>query len=85
MEVFEMVVAIVALGLVAGLIEKFMKYRSKNQGAVSDGRFDEILLRLDNMEQRMRVVEEIVSSSSYDLRQEITQLERTDGGSTWTE
>ena len=79
MEVFEMVVAIVALGLAAGLLEKYLKYRSKNQGALSDSRLDEILGQLDNMEQRMRVVEEIVSSNSFGLRQELNELEKPTG------
>ncbi len=79
MEVFEMVVAIVALGLAAGLLEKYLKYRSKNQGTLSDGKLEEVLRQLENMEQRMRVVEEIVSSNSYELRQELSELEKPAG------
>jgi len=40
---------------------------------------DEILGQLDNLERRMRVVEEIVSSNSYGLRQELNELEKPTG------
>lgn len=80
MEPFVFVIVIVALCLAAGLLEKGMKSKAKSQGALSDTQLDEVLSQLSNMEQRMRVVEEIVSSSAYDVRQQINQLDQTTGG-----
>ena len=76
MQVFEMVVAIVAIGAIAGVIERQIKMKAKT---TSLGRELESLIKKmeqqqERMEKRLRVLEEIVSTDGYDLKQRFKDL-----------
>ena len=69
MNPFEMVVIIVFLGIVAGMFSNWLKHR---QSAPS--RADEE--RMARLEERVRVLERIVTDSGYELRRKFRDLER---------
>jgi hypothetical protein len=66
---FEMVVIIVFLSIVASMFNAWLKHRRKDIGPVND-------TRLERLEERVRVLERIVTDSGYDLRRQFRDLER---------
>ncbi|MBT3205447.1 MAG: hypothetical protein HOM14_07315 [Gammaproteobacteria bacterium] len=75
MGVFEMVVAIVAISITGGVISKSIKAKveagksgNKKDQKISAKRFNEI-------EQRLIVLEQIVTSEGYDLKQQFKNIE----------
>jgi phage shock protein C len=73
MEVFTMVVLIVAISCGAGVINNYLKnQRMMLKGAPSE----ELLGELDALKQRVAALEEIVTDERYDLRRELDRLER---------
>lgn len=75
MGVFEMVVAIVAVSCGAGVLNNWLKTRNKVGRAELDQALDERLQQLDKLEQRMRVLERIVTDRKYNLKEELHDLE----------
>ena len=74
MNPFEMVVAIVIIGCIAGTINNWINARAKRSEAARDVpavRQDE----LDRLEKRIRVLEKIVTDRHYDVRRELHELE----------
>ena len=72
MHVFEMVVIITVVSIVAGVINKWLSNRK-----VPEVDLSEIEARLDNLEalkQRIEVLEAIVTDKGYDLKREIEGL-----------
>jgi hypothetical protein len=65
-----MVVIIVSLGIVASMYSSWLKHRHKGGDAPVDDR------RLASLEERVRVLERIVTDSGYDLRRQFRDLER---------
>ena len=74
MEVYTMVVAIVAISVGAGLAREYLKTRRYE----SNGRSGEVLAELEALRERVRVLEEIVTDDRYHLNSEISRLERRD-------
>ncbi|MDA1075354.1 MAG: hypothetical protein O3A63_11435 [Proteobacteria bacterium] len=74
MDVFTMVVIIVAIACTAGVIEKVLKHRRNEleQQPVNDEVYEE----LDRLRVRIEVLEKIVTDESYQLNSEISRLER---------
>jgi len=73
MEVFEMVVLIVAIACVAGVINNYLKnQRLRLKGAPAE----DVLAELDAVKQRVAALEEIVTDERYELRRELDRLER---------
>ena len=73
MDVFTMVVVIVAISVGAGVANNYMKFkRLQHQGSTSD----ELLAQLDGLRERIRVLEEIVTDPKYHLKAELDRLER---------
>ncbi|MDJ0758652.1 MAG: hypothetical protein QNJ19_04595 [Woeseiaceae bacterium] len=72
MNVFHMVIWIVAIVSVASVLEKYLKQRAreKNNNDVSD----DTLQRMEAMEERIQVLERIVTENKFDLRKEINDL-----------
>ena len=66
------VVCIVAIVSVCGLISEYMKGRNRKDEQ-GDG-VDEALAQIDVLEERVRVLERIVTASKIDLRSEIDKL-----------
>ena len=70
--VFEMVVIIVVASLVAGLIKEWIK--TKEQPSVDLSPVEQRLDRLEILEERIKVLEAIVTDKGYDLKKEIDRL-----------
>jgi len=70
---FEMVVIIVFLGVIAGMYKSRLRHRSEQR---NPDPADEA--RLARLEERIEVLERIVTDSGYDLRRQFRDLERED-------
>ena len=70
--VFGMVVIIVVASLVAGLVKEWIKVKDKPEVDLSgvEGR----IAKLENLEERIRVLEAIVTDKGYDLKKKIDDL-----------
>ena len=66
------VVCIIAIVFTADTIQKYLKM--KNQEKVSDPELDETLAHIEQLEERIRVLERIVTENRTDLRSEIDRL-----------
>ncbi len=74
MGVFDMVVVIVVIGCITGVISDYLKTRRTEAHNRNDDDLDEILERLEHLDERMRVVETIVTDSRTNLSKEIDSL-----------
>lgn len=72
MSTFFFVVCIVAIVMTADTIQKYMKMKSKNQNLGPD--MEETLRQMEALEERIRVLERIVTENKYDLKREISNL-----------
>jgi len=72
MNVFLFVVTIVAIVCTADTVQKIYKARASKRD--SDASHDEEMARLDLLEERIRVLERIVTEDKHDLRREINSL-----------
>jgi hypothetical protein len=72
MQVFEFALALVALVLVARLIRLAIVH--KNPPPRNDPVNAELLERLNQVEERVRVLERIVTDERYDLKQQFKDL-----------
>jgi tRNA(Ser,Leu) C12 N-acetylase TAN1 len=74
MQVFTMVVLIVAISCGTAVVIEFLKNRrlALKQAPVHD----EVLARLDSLSERIAVLEEIVTDDGYHLNRELERLER---------
>lgn len=66
------VVCIVAIVFTADTIQKYLKM--KNSEKVSDSELEETLAHIERLEERIRVLERIVTEDKVDLRKEIDEL-----------
>lgn len=66
------VLCIVAIYYTAETIQKIIKSRSDRK--LSDTEFDDNLAKIELLEERIRVLERIVTEDKRDLRQEINRL-----------
>ena len=66
------IVCIVAIVSTADTIQKIYKARLAKQETDTDS--DEAIAKLDQLEDRIRVLERIVTENKYDLRREINSL-----------
>lgn len=66
------VVCIIAIVLAANTIQQYLKlrHRKQDQSAIAE----ETQAQLDRLEERIRVLEKIVTENKYDLREEISRL-----------
>lgn len=69
MNPFEMVVIIVFLSIVCSMFTSWLKHRRKDKAPADDE-------RLARLEERIRVLERIVTDSGYDVRRQFRDLER---------
>lgn len=72
MNTFLFVVTIVAIVCTADTIQKIYKARASKQAGDADT--DEAMAKLDQLEERIRVLERIVTEDKHDLRREINRL-----------
>ena len=66
------IVAIVAIVMGADTIQKVAKARAQRK--INDAESGELLSRIDALEERIRVLERIVTEDKHDLRREIDRL-----------
>lgn len=78
MSVFTMIVWVVTIGCVTSLLAQRYEYkRSQAQRRELDSDLEARLERLELLEERVRVLEAIVTDRNYDLRRKLDELERT--------
>ena len=72
MHVFEMVLGIVIITTIEGVINNFMKFKSQSSETIDnlDGRVN----KLEDLEERIKVLEKIITDQNYDLDQKIKSL-----------
>lgn len=68
------VVCIVAIGCATALLSQYMKTRAQSRDRDSDDPPDDILEKMDALEERIRVLERIVTENKVDLREQINRL-----------
>ncbi len=66
------VVCIVAIVFTADTIQKYLKM--KDQKRESDPELEETLAHIESLEERIRVLERIVTENKFDLKSEIEKL-----------
>ncbi len=66
------VVLIVAVVMIADTVQKIAKMRHEKE--TNDQKVSEEMERLDQLEERIRVIERIVTEDKHDLRREINNL-----------
>lgn len=67
------VVCIVAIVFTAQTIQKYMKIKSDEKKA-QDPELEETLAQIERLEERIKVLERIVTENKYDLSREISDL-----------
>ncbi len=72
MVVFEMVAIIVVASLLAGLAREWIK--TKQVPSFDSAPLEQRVERIEQLEERVRVLEAIVTDKGYDLKKEIDQL-----------
>ena len=72
MQVFEMVVIIVAIYFIYKVISDLSKHKSVHKADITD--LDERLKKIENIEERIQVLEKIVTDKNYDLKDKIDSL-----------
>jgi hypothetical protein len=66
------VVCIVAIVFTADTIQKYMKMKNKERE--TDPELEETLVHIEKLEERIRVLERIVTENKFDLKNEIDRL-----------
>ena len=73
---FEMVVAIVAIACCAGVLRNWIENRDKVSSDDLDKRIGVRMQQLEQLEERIRVLEKIVTDRNYDLKAELHELDQ---------
>lgn len=68
------VLCIIGIVFTAQTIQKYMKIKSEER-TTQDPELEETLAQIERLEERIRVLERIVTENKYDLKQEISKLE----------
>ncbi|MEX2125044.1 MAG: hypothetical protein WD795_14205 [Woeseia sp.] len=72
MNVFTFVFLTVTVVLLAQLIQSYIENRNKKNAATED--VDETLFKIDRLEERIEVLERIVTENRFDLKKQIDNL-----------
>lgn len=75
MNVFEMVVLIVIVSCGAGVVNNWLKSRGKVDRSELEAQLSDRTAQLEKLEQRMRVLERIITDRKYNLKEELHDLE----------
>ncbi|MEX0942227.1 MAG: hypothetical protein WD002_06740 [Pseudomonadales bacterium] len=73
MGVFDMIVIVVVVGCITGVISDYLKTKRKTGGILTE-ELDEALDRIEDLEERIKVLERVVTDDKYDLGRQIDQL-----------
>jgi len=79
LNIFEMVIGIVFFSIVAGVIKHYIDARSDEARKERDGnatRTTDLEGTVRSLEERVRVLERIITSDGYDLKRKFDDLER---------
>ena len=71
-EIFEMIVIIVVVYYVYKLVTDLAKHKSQNREAMSE--LDSRVTKIEELEERIEVLEKIVTDKNYDLKDQIDKL-----------
>ncbi len=66
------VVCIVAIACTAGVVTEYLKMRSRKEEGSAD--IDGTLAHMEELEERVRVLERIITEKKFDLSKEIDKL-----------
>ena len=72
MQVFEMVVIIVAIYFIYKVITDLSKHKSVHRADISE--MDDRLKKIESLEERIQVLEKIVTDKNFDLKDKIDSL-----------
>ena len=72
MNVFTFVFLVVTVVVVSELIKTYIKSRDKTKS--ENDEVDEALLKIDRLEERIQVLERIITEDRYDLKKRIDNL-----------
>ena len=73
MNPFEMTVIIVALAILGGVIKHYLDSRGDMEASSKEQQ--RLLSRIDEMEERIRVLERIVTDEDYELKRQFRNLD----------
>lgn len=73
MNVFEMIILIVLIGTSARIITEIVRHKG-NASSASQDNLDDALDRIDDLEERVRVLERVVTDDRYELNRQIDDL-----------
>ena len=74
MNTFAFVVTIVAIACATSVIHQYLRTKRKTAEKDANADVDETLAQLEALEERIRVLERIVTESKFDLKREIDKL-----------
>lgn len=74
MNTLAFVVSIVAISCATSIVLQYLKMRTRERKHIEKKESGESQVRLDELEERIRVLERIVTENRFDLRQEIDKL-----------
>ena len=74
MDVFTFVIIVVIIGCGTGVLSEYFKTKRKSGEAAAGD--EEVCEELENLRQRVEVLEAIVTDEKYNLQKEIERLER---------
>lgn len=80
MNPFEMVALIVTLGVTGSVIKHYIDARNESASRKMDGGDSRLADQLQNIEKRLQVLERIVTSDGYDLKQQFKNLDEENKG-----
>ncbi|MDX2412387.1 MAG: hypothetical protein QNK16_09040 [Woeseiaceae bacterium] len=69
---FVFIITIIAMGIGANIVQTLIKARTAKKNDSPE--LEEALAQIDKLEERIRVLERIVTENKYDLRHEINKL-----------
>jgi hypothetical protein len=74
MNVFSFVIALVTVVLCARLIQVYIETRNNRRQSAGDIDIEQTVARIEALEERVRVLERIITESRFDLEKEIDSL-----------
>lgn len=74
LNIFAFIVCVVAIGCTTALLSQYMKERAERRRSADDEVPSDMQQQLDELEERIRVLERIVTENRIDLREQIDRL-----------
>lgn len=74
MNPFEMVVIIVIVVVIGRVVREHLRAKSLTGGNAHQETLEDALDRIDDLEERVRVLEKVVTDDGYDLKRQIDDL-----------